>query len=127
MMKRRQPTRMDGSFQRSSASLTDLWSPNATRKKRGLNPNPFSLRSRRSRSLTTLQPFLQWFNTMSETSPKDFGPDFLWGASTAAYQIEGAVGEDGRGPSIWDTFCQQPGNILNGDSGKIACDHYHRY
>jgi beta-glucosidase len=64
---------------------------------------------------------------MREPAPKDFGPDFLWGASTAAYQIEGAVSEDGRGPSIWDTFCKQPGKILNGDTGEIACDHYHRY
>lgn len=55
-------------------------------------------------------------------------PDgFLWGASTAAYQIEGAVAEDGRGPSIWDKFCREPGKIANGDTGDVACDHYHRY
>jgi beta-glucosidase len=55
-----------------------------------------------------------------------FPADFLWGAATAAYQIEGAVDEDGRGPSIWDTFSHAPGNVLHGDTGDIACDHYHR-
>jgi beta-glucosidase len=64
---------------------------------------------------------------MREPVPQDFGSDFLWGTSTAAYQIEGAVSEDGRAPSIWDVFCQQPGKILNGDTGAVACDHYHRY
>jgi beta-glucosidase len=54
-------------------------------------------------------------------------PDFRWGAATAAYQIEGAVAEGGRKPSIWDTFCQVPGAIDNGDTGDVACDHYHRY
>ncbi len=53
--------------------------------------------------------------------------DFLIGAATAAYQIEGAVKEGGRGPSIWDTFCHTPGKIDNGDTGDVACDHYHRY
>lgn len=52
---------------------------------------------------------------------------FLWGASTAAYQIEGAAAEDGRGPSIWDTHCRMPGRVANGDTGDVACDHYHRY
>ncbi|HEY9752299.1 MAG TPA: GH1 family beta-glucosidase [Coleofasciculaceae cyanobacterium] len=56
-----------------------------------------------------------------------FPPDFLWGVATAAYQIEGAVTEDGRGPSVWDTFSATPGRTLNGDTGAIACDHYHRY
>jgi beta-glucosidase len=52
---------------------------------------------------------------------------FIWGASTSSYQIEGAAGEDGRGPSIWDTYCRQAGRVPNGDTGDIACDHYHRY
>src|ERR1700759_1605540 len=52
---------------------------------------------------------------------------FVFGTSTASYQIEGAVREDGRGPSVWDTFCAQPGNIVDGSSGEVACDHYHRY
>ena len=52
---------------------------------------------------------------------------FRFGASTAAYQIEGAADEDGRGPSVWDTFCARPGTIADGSSGAVACDHYHRY
>jgi beta-glucosidase len=56
-----------------------------------------------------------------------FPPGFLFGVATAAYQIEGAVDEDGRGPSIWDTFAHTPGRIKNGDTGDVACDHYHRY
>jgi beta-glucosidase len=56
----------------------------------------------------------------------NFPNDFLWGTATAAYQIEGAVEEDGRGRSIWDTFSHTPGKVLHGDTGDIACDHYHR-
>jgi len=52
---------------------------------------------------------------------------FELGVATAAYQIEGAVNEGGRGPSIWDTFCRTPGRVAGGDNGDIACDHYHRY
>ena len=55
------------------------------------------------------------------------GPDFLWGVATAAFQIEGAATEDGRGPSIWDTFSHTPGKTVNGDNGDVACDHYHRW
>ncbi|MFI8351920.1 GH1 family beta-glucosidase [Streptomyces cyaneofuscatus] len=55
-----------------------------------------------------------------------FPADFTWGVATAAYQIEGAVTEDGRSPSIWDTFSHTPGTIDGGDTGDIACDHYHR-
>jgi beta-glucosidase len=55
-----------------------------------------------------------------------FPKGFIWGASTAAYQIEGATTEDGRGPSIWDTFVRVPGAVFHGDTGDIACDHYHR-
>jgi beta-glucosidase len=54
-----------------------------------------------------------------------FPDGFLWGASTASYQIEGAVREDGRGPSIWDVFSHTPGKTRHGDTGDIACDHYH--
>ena len=53
-----------------------------------------------------------------------FPEGFLWGVATSAYQIEGAVAADGRGPSIWDTFSHQPGRIENGDTGDIAADHY---
>ena len=53
--------------------------------------------------------------------------DFIFGAATAAYQIEGAVREDGKGLSIWDEFCTRRGKIRFGHTGDIACDHYHRY
>lgn len=53
--------------------------------------------------------------------------EFLWGVATAAYQIEGAVREDGRGPSTWDTFVAEPGRIRDGHTADVACDHYHRY
>jgi beta-glucosidase len=56
-----------------------------------------------------------------------FPADFLWGTSTAAYQVEGAATEDGRGESVWDRFSATPGKVRNGDSGAIACDFYHRY
>ncbi|HWI52904.1 MAG TPA: GH1 family beta-glucosidase [Symbiobacteriaceae bacterium] len=56
-----------------------------------------------------------------------FPKGFLWGSATASYQIEGAVHEDGRGESIWDRFSHTPGKVWNGDTGDVACDHYHRY
>lgn len=56
-----------------------------------------------------------------------FPHDFLWGAATAAYQVEGAWNEDGRGESIWDRFSHTPGKIANGDTGDMACDHYRRW
>ncbi|MEW6401383.1 MAG: GH1 family beta-glucosidase [Chloroflexota bacterium] len=56
----------------------------------------------------------------------NFPINFLWGAATAAYQIEGAWNEDGKGESIWDRFSHTPGKVENGDTGDIACDHYHR-
>jgi beta-glucosidase len=56
-----------------------------------------------------------------------FPDGFLWGAATAAYQVEGAWDADGKGPSIWDTFVRVPGRIRNGDTGDVACDHYHRF
>lgn len=57
----------------------------------------------------------------------NFPKDFLWGTSTSAFQIEGAVHEDGRGESIWDRFAHTPGKVLNNDNADFACDHYHRY
>jgi beta-glucosidase len=61
------------------------------------------------------------------TDRLDFPAGFLWGAATAAYQIEGAAAEGGRTPSIWDTFSHTPGKVVAGDTGDVACDHYHRY
>ncbi len=61
-----------------------------------------------------------------ETFARTFPDGFLWGAATASYQIEGAHDEDGRSPSIWDTFSRTPGKVANGDTGDVACDHYHR-
>lgn len=63
---------------------------------------------------------------MSRTSIK-FPQGFKWGTATASYQIEGAIAEDGRGDSIWDTFCRKPFKIGDKSSGEIACDHYHRF
>src|SRR4051812_15371086 len=56
-----------------------------------------------------------------------FDADFEWGVATASFQIEGATAEDGRGESIWDVMCREPGRITGGDTGDIACDHYHRW
>ncbi len=64
---------------------------------------------------------------MAEATTPTFPTDFVWGAATASYQIEGAVAEDGRGPSIWDTFAHTPGKIADGTNGDVAVDHYHRY
>ena len=76
------------------------------------------------------------FPTWATTAIPRLGPpaasgmaarDFLWGVATASYQIEGAILSDGRLPSIWDTFSAQPGKVLNGDTGEVACDHYRRW
>ena len=56
-----------------------------------------------------------------------FPKDFLWGAATAAYQIEGAAYEDGKGLSVWDAFCRKENAIWNNHNGDVACDHYHRF
>ena len=56
-----------------------------------------------------------------------FPKDFAWGVATASYQVEGAATEDGKGPSVWDVFVKKPGAIFAGDTGDVACDHYHRY
>jgi beta-glucosidase len=64
---------------------------------------------------------------MSTATEVSFPDGFLWGAATSSYQVEGAVREDGRSPSIWDTLCRVPGAIRDGDTGDTADDHYHRY
>ncbi|GAA5210861.1 glycoside hydrolase family 1 protein [Microbacterium kyungheense] len=64
---------------------------------------------------------------MTTAISRAFPSDFLFGAATAAFQIEGAAHEDGRRDSIWDAFCRVPGAVINADNGDVACDHYHRY
>jgi beta-glucosidase len=59
--------------------------------------------------------------------PHVFPADFVWGAATSSFQVEGAAAEDGKGPSIWDRFCRQPRAIADGSNGDVACDHYHRW
>lgn len=56
-----------------------------------------------------------------------FPKEFMFGTATSSYQIEGAANEDGRSPSVWDNFCRKAGKVTNGDTGEVACDHYHRY
>ena len=70
----------------------------------------------------TLSAPLPW----PAATERRFPADFTWGTATASYQIEGAVGEDGRRPSIWDTFSRTSGSVAGGDTGDVACDHYHR-
>jgi beta-glucosidase len=67
-------------------------------------------------------------------NPKDtlfpghpFPKDFVWGVATSSFQIEGAAAAEGKGPSIWDTFCRQPGTIADASNGDTACDHFHRW
>ena len=63
----------------------------------------------------------------SAPTDRSFPANFLWGSATASYQVEGAVTEDGRGPSIWDTFSHTPGKTFQGETGDVATDSYHRY
>lgn len=80
-----------------------------------------------SGSIINPQHLLATISEHAEFSKADFGNDFLWGVSTAAYQIEGASQEDGKSKSIWDTFSQKHGHIKDGSTGDIACDFYHSY
>src|SRR6266516_4829536 len=74
----------------------------------------------------TVSPSKPRIETRSVPTPVSFPPDFLWGAATSAYQIEGAVHEDGRAPSMWDRFAAVPGATYQGQTGEIAVDNYHR-
>jgi beta-glucosidase len=65
--------------------------------------------------------------SFAELQPARFAADFVWGVATSAAQIEGAAQEDGRGPSIWDRFCAEPGRIIDGSNTAVACDHYHHW
>src|SRR5499426_579369 len=65
--------------------------------------------------------------TAASGAARQFPKGFYWGTGTSSYQIEGAWNEDGKGPSIWDTYAHTPGNIKNNDTGDVANDHYHRY
>lgn len=64
---------------------------------------------------------------MIHQHPESFPKHFLWGSASAAYQIEGAWNEDGKGPSVWDVFTKIPGKTFKGTNGDIAVDHYHRF
>ncbi len=72
-------------------------------------------------------PTIAAAQTMNPTTDRTFPRDFLWGSATASYQVEGAVNEDGRGTTVWDTFSHTPGKTHNGDTGDVSTDSYHRY
>jgi beta-glucosidase len=78
-------------------------------------------------ALTNLATSASAQTGQSASATRSFPQGFLWGSATASYQVEGAVNEDGRGPSIWDTFSHTSGKTNNGDNGDVADDHYHRY
>ncbi len=78
-------------------------------------------------ALTNLATTASSQTAQSAATARPFPQGFLWGSATASYQVEGAVNEDGRGPSIWDTFSHTEGKTNNGDTGDVADDHYHRY
>jgi beta-glucosidase len=78
-------------------------------------------------ALTNLATAASAQTGQSPSTARSFPAGFLWGSATASYQVEGAVNEDGRGPSIWDTFSRISGKTNNGDTGDVADDHYHRY
>ncbi|WP_407541822.1 GH1 family beta-glucosidase (plasmid) [Deinococcus radiomollis] len=77
--------------------------------------------------MTTTEPARTLQPTLSRLTRANFPRNFQFGVATSSYQIEGATQKDGRGESIWDTFCREPGRISDGTSGDVACDHYHRW
>ena len=76
---------------------------------------------------TLRNPLSAFAQTSPASGGRHFPADFLWGSATASYQVEGAAKEDGRGPSIWDTFSHTPGKTFEGQTGDVADDFYHRY
>jgi len=80
-----------------------------------------------STTSTALTPLGRTEAAMQNTQAREFPKGFLWGSATASYQVEGAATEDGRGPSIWDTFSHTPGKVVENATGDVADDHYHRY
>src|SRR5271166_7175809 len=82
-------------------------------------------------ALSSLPPSARGLGMVADTAtpfaPVQFPKGFLWGAATAAYQIEGAWKEDGKGESIWDRFSHGVGHVKGGDTGDVACEHYHVY
>lgn len=78
-------------------------------------------------SIGTDMWYNECINPKGQVMTMSFRKDFIWGAATASYQIEGAAFEDGKGRNIWDDFCDIPGKIEDGSSGAVAIDHYHRY
>lgn len=87
----------------------------------------FALRSHTSRQNETsaIDSWSAFNNDTEDNGP--FPSDFVWGVATSAYQVEGAVTEDGRGETVWDTFVRQPGAIADNSTGAMADDHYHRW
>src|SRR4051794_10959705 len=71
--------------------------------------------------------FIDCGNDLPSAPSRQFPEGFVWGTATAAFQVEGAVHEGGRGQSIWDTFTHTPGLVVDGTDADLACDHYHRY
>ena len=74
-----------------------------------------------------IRPYILVFISNQREKNMPFPKEFVWGAATASYQIEGGAFEDGRGASIWDTFSHTPGKTKGGDTGDVACDSYHRW
>src|SRR5258705_4184794 len=99
-----------------------------SRRSFGMIAGSAALAATTSTSLTPLlQPLAHTDAPLQNNHGREFPNGFLWGSATASYQVEGAVSEDGRAPSIWDTFSHTPGKTVENATGDVADDHYHRY